>query len=256
MLESGAPSEIGQRARTQLREDIDATSKGHAAKLGAEIGAAAEASAAQLSQTIRRIANASAKDLGEEVARLAATSAQRASASAAAENREATARLLSAAQSVRSGSDPAAALAQLVDVMPRIAGSAALVLQQGARMVGFRCAGLRIKPESLGMREVAFELATAPALAHAVESRQAVRASGGQDSISRKLADACGFGDEQEVRLHPVLLRNTVLGVLLVAPDPQLSPDCSAIELLVLLAEAWIEAVALRSARSQTPLVI
>ena len=93
------------------------------------------------------------------------------------------------------------------------------------------------------MRKLSLGLVGAPAIAHAVESRDTVITKGSQQNLSRRLCQGLGYGDEDDVSVHPVVLRNTVLGVLLVN-EPIVVP--AAIEALVQASEAWIEALGSR----------
>ena len=110
-------------------------------------------------------------------------------------------------------------------------------------MIAFRSAGSVERPGLREGEQLSFALASAPAIARAVESRRTVTATGAQGDISRRLSTELAYVEEDDVRVVPMLLRKTVIGVL-IADGPPLQD--SAIETLVLAAEAWIEALGMR----------
>ena len=69
-----------------------------------------------------------------------------------------------------------------------------------------------------------------------------------QDNLSQKLWKQFALEEDGEVRVYPLVLRNTVLAVLLVDGPTVRSP---AIEALVLTAEAWIEVLGSRQEQGQ-----
>lgn len=151
--------------------------------------------------------------------------------------------LARAIRKIRATSDAVEALSELVDVAPRFCARSALLLRSGGRLIGFRAAGNGTCPDADGMRKLSLGLVGAPAIAHAVESRDTVVTKGSQQNLSRRLSQGLGYGDEDDVSVHPVVLRDTVLGVLLVN-GPAVAP--AAIEALVQASEAWIEALGSR----------
>lgn len=151
--------------------------------------------------------------------------------------------LARAIRKIRATSDAVEALSELVDVAPQFCTRSALLLRSGGRLIGFRAAGNGTCPDADGMRKLSLGLVGAPAIAHAVESRDTVVTKGSQQNLSRRLSQGLGYGDEDAVSVHPVVLRDTVLGVLL-ANEPVVAP--AAIEALVQASEAWIEALGSR----------
>lgn len=151
--------------------------------------------------------------------------------------------LSQAIRKIRGTSEAVEVLTELVDVTPQFCARTALLLRSGGRLIGFRAAGNGTCPDEEGMRKLSLGLVGAPAIAHAVESRDTVVTKGSQQNLSRRLCQGLGYGDEDDVSVHPVVLRNTVLGVLLVN-EPIVVP--AAIEALVQASEAWIEALGSR----------
>src|SRR5690606_5004838 len=96
----------------------------------------------------------------------------------------------------------------------------------------------------------------APALAEAISTLRALETQGGEARLSAGVANLLRLNDGVRVHLFPVALRDKVLAVLAcdagtaedgVERSPVIAP---AIETLVAVAEAWIEAVGTR--RKQT----
>ncbi len=123
-----------------------------------------------------------------------------------------------------------------------------MLLHRGGKVVGFRSAGPGEAPEKSELERLSIELASAPAIAHAVESKDPVVTAATQDNLSQKLWKQFAVEEDGEVRVYPLVLRNTVLAVLLVGGPTVRSP---AIEALVLIAEAWIEVLGSRQEQGQ-----
>ena len=151
--------------------------------------------------------------------------------------------LAQAIRKIRGTSEAVEVLSELVDVTPRFCARSALLLRSGGRLIGFRAAGNGTCPDAEGMQKLSLGLVGAPAIAHAVESRDTVVTNGSQQNLSRRLSQGLGYGDEDQISVHPVVLRDTVLGVLLVN-EPVVAT--AAIEALVQASEAWIEALGSR----------
>lgn len=151
--------------------------------------------------------------------------------------------LAQAIRKIRGTSEAVEVLSELVDVTPRFCARSALLLRSGGRLIGFRAAGNGTCPDADGMRKLSLGMVGAPAIAHAVESRDTVVTKGSQQNLSRRLSQGLGYGDEDQISVHPVVLRDTVLGVLLVN-EPVVAT--AAIEALVQASEAWIEALGSR----------
>ena len=64
--------------------------------------------------------------------------------------------------------------------------------------------------------------------------------------MGSRLADVLGTSADDRVHLFPIVLRDRVLAVLLVDGDEERTVEQPAIEVLVSLAEAWLEAVGTR----------
>ena len=152
--------------------------------------------------------------------------------------------LAAAIRRIRGAGEAFGVLTELVESAPRFCGSAALLLRSGQRLEGFRAAGLGDCPDSEGLKELSVEIASAPAIVHAIESCDSVVVRGSQDNIPQRLSQGLGLVEEDDLTVHPIVLRNTVLAVLLVAGE---AARTSAIKALILTSEAWIEALSSRS---------
>lgn len=183
-----------------------------------------------------------ASSLSADAVGLAEEAIERAKREAAAEAEGRLQRLAAGIRKIRSAAEPVAVLNALVDSAPAHRAKAVLLVLDGDRLVGFRAAGTGDVPDGGRTKEISVEIASAPALAHAIDSRDTVITEGGAHSLSKRLAAALAFR-EGKVRVHPVVLRDTVLGLLLVegAVEP-----AAVIESLVSMAEAWIEALGSR----------
>lgn len=165
-----------------------------------------------------------------------------------AETARALEEVAAAMRKIRSADHAAAVLTQLVDAVPVFCRRAVLLLRSGDRMIGFHSAGPPARPALGGREQLSFEISSAPSIRRAVETKLKVDAKGAQRDISHRLSTEMAYADDEDVRVVPVVLRNTVIGVLLVDGEPI---QDSAIETLVLASEAWIEALGSRSDSKQ-----
>ena len=171
--------------------------------------------------------------LGEEAGRVAEDRLATLASKTAADTAALLDQIAASTRRIRAAGDAAAVLVELADSV----GRGVVLLNDGDRLTGFRASGGE-SPAELG--QVSFDLASAPALAHAVETKDAVVITGGQHNVSHQLASKLGYSDSTELRAIPLVLRDTVLGLVLV--DGAAVRE-SAIESLILTAEAWIEAL-------------
>lgn len=181
--------------------------------------------------------------LSAEVGRAAASTLARTEKAAVAETARTLEQVAAAMRKIRAADRAASVLTALVDVLPAFCRRVVLLLRTGGRMIAFRSAGSDERPGLSEGEQLSFELASAPAIARAVESRSTVTATGAQGDISTRLATELAYVEEDVVRVVPMSLRKTVIGVLIVDGPPIQDP---AIETLVLAVEAWIEALGTR----------
>lgn len=196
-----------------LRNEIESLCKDYSSRLSREVGRVAESSLARTKEA----ADADATQVLEDVAR--------------------------SARKIRSAGEAATVLSELVDATSLFCRRTALLLHAGGRMVGFRSAGASERRQLHESDQLAFDLGSAPAIAHAVENRLMVQTKGAQHNISQILSRRLAYGDEEEVQVFPLTLRDTVIGVLL-ANGGRIRT--AAIETLILASEAWIEALGSR----------
>lgn len=181
--------------------------------------------------------------MGAELGRVAEASLDRVREAAASETDGLVEAIARAIRKIRSADDAAGVLSQVVESAPSFCDVAILLLHSGGNVMGFRSAGEGNHPDRSELARLSFNLSSAPAIATAVESRDAVVTKAAQDNISQKLCKQFAFEPDEELRIYPVVLRSTVLAVLLVNGP---SVRTTVIETLVLTAEAWIEALGSR----------
>ena len=177
---------------------------------------------------------------------MAAAGLDRARRDAAAEADQVVESIAGAIRRIRGAGDSAEVLSALVDAATLFGGRAILLLRRGGTLMGFRAAGADGLRSRTDLARLSVDLASAPALAHAVESGDATVTAATQDKISRKLWKAFPFERDGSVHVYPLVLREVVLAVLLVDGA---SVRTMAIDSLVLTAEAWIEVLRLRQER-------
>lgn len=141
----------------------------------------------------------------------------------------------------------------LVEGAARFCGRSALFIHRGDQLLGFRVAGERDSEKQLAFQRLSIGVRDASAAAHAIHSLDAVVVEANPGELSQPVVDLFGLTPEQRVHLLPVSLRDKVLAIVYCddcgeeGERPVLVP---AIETLISLAEAWIEAVGTR--RKQT----
>ena len=238
--------------RRSWQGEIETLCRDHASSLSAAVAEVASAEVARVTEAMT--AEIQQRDELVRTTRAQAAEDQKRLEQEAAETKKRLEGLLAdakghleglsqAIRKIRGTSEAVEVLTELVDVTPQFCARTALLLRSGGRLIGFRAAGNGTCPDEEGMRKLSLGLVGAPAIAHAVESRDTVVTKGSQQNLSRRLCQGLGYGDEDDVNVHPVVLRNTVLGVLLVN-EPIVVP--AAIEALVQASEAWIEAIGSR----------
>ena len=187
--------------------------------------------------------------MGSELGRVAQASLDRAKEAAASETDELVDAIAGAIRKIRSAGDASGVLSETVESAPSFCRTAVLLLHRGGNVIGFGSAGEGDRPEQSELARLSFNLASAPAIAHAVESRDTVVTKATQDNISQKLWKQFAFDPDEELQVYPLVLRSTVLAVLLVSGP---SVRTTVIETLVLTAEAWIEALGSRQEQGRS----
>ena len=139
----------------------------------------------------------------------------------------------------------------LVEVASAFAGRCSLLIHRNGRLVGSRLSGSlggsMEESQQSGFGELDVPLSDAAALAQVVASREPVVADGSAASFSDSVAELLGLGPQDRVFLFPLVLRDKVPAVLIADAGPgAVAVERAAIELLVSMAAAWIEAVGTR----------
>lgn len=252
MPDADPKDSLREDQRRSWQGEIETLCRDHASNLSAAVAEVASAEVARVTEAMT--AEIQQRDELVRTTRAQAAEDQKRLEQEAAETKKRLEGLLAdakghleglsqAIRKIRGTSEAVEVLTELVDVTPQFCARTALLLRSGGRLIGFRAAGNGTCPDEEGMRKLSLGLVGAPAIAHAVESRDTVVTKGSQQNLSRRLCQGLGYGDEDDVNVHPVVLRNTVLGVLLVN-EPIVVP--AAIEALVQASEAWIEALGSR----------
>lgn len=134
----------------------------------------------------------------------------------------------------------------LVECAARFCGRSALFIHKGDKLLGFRTAGVDRSTQA-AFEKLAVPIAKAASIARAVESLAPVTAAGRAEDLSSPVVEAFGLSEDDSVRLYPVALRDKVLAVLYADASADGAEIVSpALEVLVSLTEAWIEAVGAR----------
>ena len=180
-------------------------------------------------------------------------------ATAQTARRETAESLAEGVRRIRSAESVTGIAGALVETAAEFAGRCALFIHKGERLLGFRMSGQEEGQgdegqgdEGQGEEQSSFEsmevpLAGAAALAHAVETRDAVVAGGNPGELSEDVVHLFGLTADDRVHLFPIVLRDKVLAVLYAdAGNSGRDVERAAIEILTSVAEAWLEAVGTR----------
>ena len=141
----------------------------------------------------------------------------------------------------------------LVEAARRYARRTALFIQKEDRLLGFRLTGAEDQEQRKALERLEIPLADAAGPAHAVETSGTVICGGGPGQLGEPLATILGTTGEDRVHLFPIVLRDRVLAVLLADGDERNPVEQAAIEVLVSVSEAWIEAVGTRKRAAPQP---
>ena len=187
------------------------------------------------------------RELRGECASLLASAAENARGQARETESTRLEALAECARRIRAESTVTEIVPALAEAAARFCSRAAVFVHREGQISGFVVAGPLPEEQRKAFPRMTLALADAPAFARAVESRAAVSAMAAPEEISHALAESMGVGGADGVRIWPLVLRDRVLALLYCdgkAPEPGETPIVdAAVESLVLLAEAWIEAV-------------
>lgn len=142
----------------------------------------------------------------------------------------------------------------LIEASSAFCGRAALLINRGDSLLGFRLAGAETESRQKAFQDLSLDLPRAVSFAVAVDSADNVVASGSAAELSSKFVNLMDLSPDDRVGLFPVRLRSRVLAVLYCdakGADGKSAPmQSAAIEALVSAAEGWIEAVSTRKRKS------
>lgn len=161
--------------------------------------------------------------------------------------------LLEALQQIRLEQSVTGIAVALVEAAGRYARRTALFIQKQDRLLGFRLTGADDKEQQQALERLEIPLADAVGPAHAVETRDTVVCGGGSGELGEPLATILGTTGEDRAHLFPIVLRDRVLALLLADGDERNTVEQPAIEVLVSVSEAWIEAVGTRKRTAPQP---
>lgn len=138
--------------------------------------------------------------------------------------------------------------AALVESAARFSGRAALFIHRGDRALGFRIAGAGVDESlQLEFQKLSLQLTETPEIAQVMHRVEAREAHGEAEQLGGAVTCLLGLSAEDRVWLLPVALRDKVLAVLYLDARGEngemRSIHAPAIDILVALTEAWIEAV-------------
>ena len=203
---------------------------------------------ALLQQALDRPLSLARRELAERLSREWAAAEQAASDQATRSARTAATEALNVAvRRIRHASSITEIGAALLETAGGYCGRAALMVHQGDSLLGWRAAGFASAFAESWPR-FQMPVSSAPALAQAVETRDAVVSLCLPAHLSPALIELLGVSSEQKAYLFPLSLRQRVVAVLY-ADSPALDGvDAAALELLCGTAEAWIEALSTRPA--------
>jgi hypothetical protein len=172
-----------------------------------------------------------------------------AAAAAAAQN-SAIESLNAAAKRIRCAPSVSDIGLTLLDAAGDYCGRAALLVHKGGSLAGWRARGFAGGDSfSAAWQRFQIPASAAPAIAQAVETREAVVSLSLPEHLSAELTGLLGAAAEERVYLFPISLRRTVISVLYAdSPGAAGRIRPSALELLCLVAEASIEALSLQPA--------
>jgi len=138
----------------------------------------------------------------------------------------------------------------LVDSAATFCGRAALLINKGDNLLGFRLAGAGTEDKVDAFQELSVALLKAAAFEQAVDLSDSVVASGSARDLSAPFVELLALRPEDRVGLFPVRLRSKVLAVLYCDSKGGVGTNAplqsTAIEALISSAEGWIEAVSTR----------
>lgn len=154
--------------------------------------------------------------------------------------------LLEAMRRIREEKSVTGIAVALVEAAGGFARRTALFIQKGDRLLGFRLMGANDADRQQALEQLEIPIVEASGLAHAIETSDTVVCGGGPGELGARLAEILGTSAEDRVHLFPIVLRDRVLAVLLADGDEESPVEQPAIEVLVSLAEAWLEAVGTR----------
>jgi hypothetical protein len=200
-----------------------------------------------LRSRLRELGDELAESLRGDCGNLLDSVAQQARAEAEATDNGVVESLAEHARNIRKAQAVTEIAAALVDAASHYAGRAALFIHRGDRALGFRVGGAAGEDVQLEFQKLSIVLSEAHAIAEVMEKLEAREAQGDAEQLSGAVTGLLGLSPEDRVWLLPVALRDKVLAVLyLDSKGPDGEPrqvQASAIEILVALTEAWIEAV-------------
>lgn len=192
------------------------------------------------------------QELGGRLLRECATvleaATTRASEQAARSARSAMAEALHAAvRRIRLASNVTEIGAALLETASAHCGRAALMVHKGDTLTGWRACGFTGNEFAELLARFQLPVREAPALAHAIETRDAVVALGTPLQLSPALVELFGIPPDEKTYLFPLSLRQTVVAILYadsLGAAGGIQP--AALELLCAVSEASIEALSSR----------
>lgn len=181
------------------------------------------------------------------------TAVREAGAQAAGESVKAVAEALhESVRRIRQEDSVTGIASALVDGAAGFCGRAALLIHKGDQLLGFRMAGAADDEVSSKLARLSFPAEDASGFAHALSSLDSTVTRGTASDLSPGMVELLELNEEDSVALFPIVLRDRALAVLYCDGRDDKPVDTPAVEILVSMAEAWIEAVGTRRKQTST----
>ena len=199
-----------------------------------------------LREKLEQVGHDLAEQLQSECAQVVESAVSEARDQTQRESESATAGALAeCVRKIRAEDSVTGVVSALVESASRFAGRAILFIHRSDELMGFRSAGAGVGFQD-SLSALTFPVASSAAFHEAVDSLSASLAPGTPDRLPQEMIDLCGLTPEDTVHLLPINLRGKALGVLCCDSHGNQEVVESAIEVLVSVSEAWIEAVSAR----------
>ena len=179
--------------------------------------------------------------LAEDLTRIARITLAEAVSAVITRNEQSLNSLTSAVRRIRDCDSTSNLISELINSVTIFCNRSVMLLHDNGKMAWLEAAGEGLPPVESAISEQPFDVGAVPWIERVVNSKKKHVITGEQADVSGKLLKSMGCSDDDEVHAYPFTLRDTVLAVVLVHHSSDKPLDSQAIEVLILVAEAWIE---------------